>query len=114
MFGVNTIKEKIIFNLKKAVENSFGQDILAEDLTDFTINDYFTSILKQLAAKESEAKVTVFASAMYPISYPAAFESKVVDFLKQHPELPSSVRKTMLKRVEDSEKIRRARSTLFL
>jgi len=85
------------------------QYVLNENLTDFVMEDYFSSILKQVAANEFENKVAHFVKSMYPISYPASFETKVGAFLKEHPELPSLVRKAMLKSVEDSERVRLAR-----
>ncbi len=90
------------------VMNGF-QNVLTENLTDFVAEEYFSSILKQLEAKEFDRKVAAFATAMYPIDFSAAFEYQVTAFLARHPGIPSLVRKAMLKRVEDSEKIRAAR-----
>lgn len=86
------------------------QNILDEDLTDFVSKDYLNSILNQIHAKEFDSKVSHFASAMYPITYRAEFETEVMKFVKEHPELPSVVSKALMKRVEDSEKIRVART----
>lgn len=99
---------KMVATDARAVMGAF-QNILAEDLTGFVSKDYFSSILKQIAAKEFDSKVAHFAAAMYPITYPQTFEVELAKFVKEHPELPSVVRKAMLKRAEDSEKIRTAR-----
>ncbi len=86
------------------------QNIMREDFTSFTNEDYFESILRQLKGKDFEAKVAAYATYLYPLTFPEDFEQRVKGFVKKNVELPNVVRKALLKRVEDSERVRLART----
>lgn len=85
-------------------------DIRHEELTDFVADDFLISVLKQLRAKEYDVKVEHFASSMYPLTFKEEVEKKTLDFIQTNAELPVHIKKALLKRIEDSQRIRQVRN----
>ncbi len=82
------------------------QNILNSNSTQFVAKKYFSTILRLISEKEDYNKVAFLAASLYPNDANKQFILKTKRFIEEYnAKLPSKVRRTIIQKYEDAEKI---------